>query len=112
VSAVVRLALEFAAAWLMPTRAARAVRDVSGDWWNLPRPVAVAAAALMPWRAVAELRSHQRAFLRVTGGLVAAHRRYGLASPGPRHLRAVALPGDEVPYTGRHLKSVPRLSRQ
>lgn len=115
--------LDVALVWLMPWRAVRTIRgqrqdmrllirmlalDELGDgeslgqtrmggWWNLPHPLAVGAAALMPWRAVAELRSHQRAFHYVCDKIIVlsrkdeAHgRRTGLpAPPKPRHLTLV-----------------------
>jgi hypothetical protein len=107
--------------WLMPWRAARTIREQREDmrlltlmlaidvdtaseqlgrtrasgWWNRPRPFAVVLAALMPWRAVAELRSVQRNFRYVTDKLVAVHRQDRDAEPTlapvprPRHLYVV-----------------------
>jgi hypothetical protein len=70
----------------------------TGGWWNFPQPLAVALAALMPWRAVEDLRSGQRSFRYVTDKLVAAHQqdKDAVASPldmtptrKPRHLHVV-----------------------
>jgi hypothetical protein len=107
--------------WLMPWRAARTIREQREDmrlltlmlaidvdtaseqlgqtrangWWNCPRPLAVMLAVLMPWRAVAELRSVQRNFRYVTDKLAAIHRQDRTSeptptlTPRPRHLRVV-----------------------
>lgn len=115
--------LDVVLAWLMPWRAVRTIRgqrqdmrllirmlalDVlddgeplgqtrMGGWWNLPHPLAVGAVALMPWRAVAGLRSQQRAFHYVCDKIIvlsrqdeARGRRTRLsAPPKPRHLTLV-----------------------
>jgi hypothetical protein len=109
--------------WLMPWRAARTIREQREDmrlltlmlaidvdtaseqlgqtradgWWNCPWPLAVMLAALMPWRAVKELRSVQRNFRYVTDKLAAIHRQDKVPEPvpapapppRPRHLYVV-----------------------
>ncbi len=105
--------------WLMPWRAARTIREQREDmrlltlmlavdvataseqiertrasgWWNRPRPLAVVLAALMPWRAVEDLRSVQRSFRYVTAKLAAIHRQDKAPDqapdPRPRHLHVV-----------------------
>ena len=118
-----RWPLEVATAWLMPWRAVRTIhaqdKDMRlpirmlalyasdedtpfstgrmGGWWNAPHPLAVATAALMPWRAVEELRSSQRNFLYMCDAIVRAHRRdkefraqLGMpAEAEPRHVHVV-----------------------
>jgi hypothetical protein len=116
-----RWPVEVVLTWLMPWRAVRTMREQREDmrlltlmlaidvataseqleetravgWWNRPRPVAVVLAALMPWRAVEELRSAQRNFRYVTDKLVAVHREHGASGPAPdaaprrRHLYVV-----------------------
>jgi hypothetical protein len=140
VSAAGHLALAVILAWLMPWRAARRIREQDqsitvlisvlalttagsgaplrkvsmGGWWNRPHALAVAMAALMPWRAVGHLRSSQRALRHVSDALIAQHEKGGQpgdgAAPKARHLQLVGAPGSEAtPYAGRHLKSVPRV---
>lgn len=107
--------------WLMPWRAVRTIRAQREDmrlltlmlamdvpaaseqlrqtraagWWNFPRPLAVALAALMPGRAVEDLRTHQRSLRYLTDRLAAMHQQeaglaVGLAPHRKlRHLYAV-----------------------
>ncbi len=119
-----RWPVEVALTWLMPWRAVRTIREQREDvrlltlmlaidvasardllgktrtreWWNSPRPLAIALAALMPWRAVEALRTRQRSFRYVADRLAALHRQdeeLEAAAPGrvpapaPRHLSVV-----------------------
>ena len=121
-----RWPVEVALTWLMPWRAVRTIREQREDvrlltlmlaidvasardllgktrtreWWNSSRPLAVARAALMPWRAVEELRAQQRSFRYVADRLAAAQwqdEELAAAAPGratapaaaPRHLHVV-----------------------
>jgi hypothetical protein len=69
--------------------------------------LAVILAWLMPWQAVRTMRGQDK----VIGALVdslARQCRQREAAP-KRHLRVVSRPaGEAAPYTGRHLKGVPR----
>lgn len=89
----------------------------TGGWWNLPHPLAVVLAALTPWRAVAELRSSQHAFRYVVDRIIVQGntldelrgRPSAGAAPERPPLYLVGQPGsDAPPYSGRHLKGVPR----
>lgn len=80
-SAYLRLALAVTLVWLRPGRAARRIRVADGT-----------VAALVDM-------------------IAAQHRRYeGMpGATGSRYLQAVGHAGsDATPYTGRHLKSMPR----
>lgn len=61
-----------------------------GSWW-LPWPLAVVLTLIMPWRAVAALRSADRVQGELLDFLVRQHRQRGECAPTrpERHLRLV-----------------------
>lgn len=73
--------------------------------------LAVILVWLMPWRAARRLRVADGTVAALVDMIAAQHRRYEgtPGAPGSRYLQAVGHTGsDAAPYTGRHLKGVPR----
>lgn len=109
-----RWALAVALTWLTPWLAHGDQAPPRADWYDRAWPLAVAAALLRPGRAVRDARRQDK----VAGYLLDAIIAMREVKPGPssapkaRRLQLVGQPGsDAPPYSGRHLKGVPRTRR-